>query len=191
MFKSLIWLYNFRRNTKKLKNAYAYVLYTAQKDFLRQQKNCNLSEYDCEEVNFYLHRMKDCLDKILAITFLQAATNRHEEFLSYIHLFKQNMHKCNTLLMKATKKELTKLQNDIAFLLHNELFSKLNDSEQFVFTRASTLLSSILKAIDEQDLQAFSTYKRQLNIILSNISLPRYKFIFHEISLARRKNMQA
>lgn len=190
MFKSLIWLYNFRRNTKKLKNAYAYVLYTAQKDFLRQQKNCNLSEYDCEEVNFYLHRMNDCLNKILAITFLQAATNRHEEFLGYIHLFKQNMHKCNALLMKATKKELTKLQDDIAFLLNNELFSKLNESEQFVFTRASTLLISILKAIDEQDLKAFSTYKRQLNIILSNISLPRYKFIFHQISLARR-NMQA
>lgn len=194
MLKSLIWLYNFRRNTKKLKNAYAYVLYTAQKDYFRQKKNDNLTEYECEEVVFYLNAMDKAYKQMNAITFWQAATREHDNFLGYIHLFKQNMHKCNALLMKATRKELAKLQSDINFLLNDEtctVFNQLNSSEQFVFAKAANLLIHILKAIDEQDLKAFSKYKQQLNIILSNISLKRYKAIFRQIDIARRKNVQA
>lgn len=191
--KSFIWLYNFRCNTKKLKNAYAYVLYTAQKDFLRQQKNDNLSDYDCEEIIFYLNAMQNAYQKMTQISFIQAATHKHEEYLAYIHLFKQNMHKCNALLMKATRKELAKLQSDIDFLLHDktcQLTKKLSSSEQFVFTKAEQLLISILKAIDEENWRRFSTDKRQLNIILSNISLPRYKHIFRQIDIARRNELK-
>lgn len=193
MLKSLIWLYNFRRNTKKLKNAYAYVLYTAQKDYLRQKKNDNLTDYDCEEIVFYLNAMENAFEKMDKITFWQAATKEHDNFLGYIHLFKQNMHKCNDLLMKATRRELAKLQSDINFLLNDKsclIFEQLNSSEQFVFAKAANLLIHILKAIDEQDLKAFSKYKHQLNIILGNISLKRYKAIFRQIDMAR-KNVQA
>ena len=54
MFKSLRWLIKFRKNFQNLKKHYQIIIYATKKDFAYYQKKQSLSDYQIEEVLFYI-----------------------------------------------------------------------------------------------------------------------------------------
>ena len=106
MFKSLRWLIKFRKNFQNLKKHYQIIIYATKKDFAYYQQKQSLSDYQMEEVLFYIARMQDYHQKISSMSLLQAGITKNRDFQTYIGLFKKNMFKCNEILMIGARHEL-------------------------------------------------------------------------------------
>ena len=68
MFKSLRWLIKFRKNFQNLKKHYQIIIYATKKDFAYYQKKQSLSDYQMEEVLFYIARMQDSSKNLIYVT---------------------------------------------------------------------------------------------------------------------------
>ena len=89
MFKSLRWLIKFRKNFQNLKKHYQIIIYATKKDFAYYQQKQSLSDYQMEEVLFYIARMQDYHQKISSMSLLQAGITKNRDFQTYIGLFKK------------------------------------------------------------------------------------------------------
>lgn len=195
MFKSLRWLIKFRKNFQNLKKHYQIIIYATKKDFAYYQKKQSLSDYQIEEVLFYIARMQDYHQKISSMSLLQAGITKNRDFQTYIGLFKKNMFKCNEILMIGARYELLRFQQDIDFLINDkshDLFKHLSPDIQTAFINIYKLTHNTIKSIDENNLRNFAQYKYKLDIFLEKLnkrlSPQKYNTLFDEINKLQQKS---
>lgn len=195
MFKSLRWLIKFRKNFQNLKKHYQIIIYATKKDFAYYQQKQSLSDYQMEEVLFYIARMQDYHQKISSMSLFQAGITKNGDFQTYIGLFKKNMFKCNEILMIGARHELLRFQQDIDFLINDkshDLFKHLSPDIQTAFINIYKLTYNTIKSIDENNLRNFAQSKYKLDIFLEKLnkrlSPQKYNTLFNEINKLQQKS---
>ena len=195
MFKSLRWLIKFRKNFQNLKKHYQIIIYATKKDFAYYQQKQSLSDYQMEEVLFYIARMQDYHQKISSMSLLQAGITKNRDFQTYIGLLKKNMFKCNEILMIGARHELLRFQQDIDFLINDkshDLFKHLSPDIQTAFINIYKLTHTTITSIDENNLRNFAQYKYKLDIFLEKLnkrlSPQKYNTLFNEINRLQQKS---
>lgn len=173
MLKQLFWFFKFRKSLKSLKAQYILMILTVRRDFEHYQKINTLSEYEQEEVQFHLDRMKDCYKKINQMNAFEAGILQRDNFKNYLDLFKKNLLLCNDILMIGARQELFLLKKDINFLVKDtshSLFNDLSPDIQKSFIDALDLATNAIQFIDDDDLQNFAKYKYDLDVLLNKIT---------------------